>query len=145
MNHTRLIAAALLIALALPAAAADKKTPPIIIKNDRGGQITDYVLRRQQLAASGRRVQIHGFCNSACTIFTTLPNACMVPGALIGFHQPHMTGTDVGLPMLTPLLGQYYRNGILKKWNSTWSRSTKLVRIRAEEYLRLDPQARICR
>ncbi len=137
--------AATLIACALTASAAPatEKAKPIVIRNDPGGEIADYVARRNQLAASGRPVVISGKCNSSCTILITLPNACLDPKAVIGFHQPS-TG-NIGMPILNPLIAHYYRNGILDMWNRKWSRSTKLSKISAREYVRLDPQTRLCR
>lgn len=139
--------AAALVACALTpsAAPATERAKPIVITNDTGGQIADYIARRKQLAASGRKVVIRGKCNSACTILITLPNACLDPKATIGFHQPSTGGGSFGMPILNPLIGQYYRNGILDMWNRKWGRSTKLTKISAKEYVRLDPQTRLCR
>lgn len=117
---------------------------PIVIRNDDGGNVTGYIARREQLAKSGRRVEIRGYCASACTMLTTLPNACLGPKLVIAFHAPHFIGTNIPAPMVTGLMGRYYRNGVLQKWNSTWSKSQKMTKISAREYVRLDPQTRIC-
>ena len=64
------------------------RSDPLIIRNDPGGNLFSYEQRRSRLLNSGRRVEIRGFCNSACTILTTLPNACLGRNARIGFHAP---------------------------------------------------------
>ena len=117
---------------------------PIVIRNDDGGNVTGYIARREQLAKSGRRVEIRGYCASACTMLTTLPNACLGPKLVIAFHAPHFIGTNIPATMMIGLMGNYYRNGVLKKWNSTWSKSLKMTKISAREYVRLDPQTKLC-
>ncbi len=117
---------------------------PIVIRNDDGGNVAGYIARRNQLERSGRRVEIRGYCASACTMLTTLPNACLGPKLVIAFHAPHFIGTNIPATMMIGLMGNYYRNGVLAKWNSTWSKSLKMTKISAREYVRLDPQTRIC-
>ncbi|MFT3688212.1 hypothetical protein [Paenirhodobacter sp.] len=138
--------AAALAVTGLPACAAPvaERQKPVTISNDPGGDIAEYVARRQKLAASGRPVVIRGKCYSSCTILITLPNACLDPKAVIGFHQPS-AGNGRGMPLLNPLIAHYYRNGILDMWNRKWSRSTRLAKISAKDYVRLDPQTRLCR
>lgn len=145
MKSTLFAAALFGAGLAACAAPAANNQQAIVIANDGGGQIADYVARRKQLAASGRPVVITGKCNSSCTILITLPNACLDPKATVGFHQPSGGNGRFGMPLLNPLIGHYYRNGILDKWNSTWSKSTTLAKISAREYVRLDPETRLCR
>lgn len=117
---------------------------PIVIFNDDGGNVAGYIARRNQLERSGRRVEIRGYCASACTMLTTLPNACLGPKSMMAFHAPHFIGTNIPATMMIGLMGNYYRNGVLKKWNSTWSKSLKMTKISAREYVRLDPQTKLC-
>ena len=51
--------------------------------HNRGGNVLEMVQTRQELASSGRTVRIRGYCRSACTILTTMPNACLGPHARI--------------------------------------------------------------
>ena len=59
------------------------------IANDRGGQISRYVERYEQLRASGQTVIIDGLCASSCTIaLGTIPREkiCVTRNANLGFH-----------------------------------------------------------
>ncbi|WP_442771714.1 hypothetical protein [Paenirhodobacter enshiensis] len=124
--------------------AGGTRNAPIVIRNDHGGNVAANILRREQLANSGREVQLRGFCDSACTMFTTLPNACLAPDATFGFHAPSIGGSSTPAPMVGDLIGQFYRNGIARKWQQSWGNSTKITRISAKRYVQLDPQARLC-
>lgn len=131
-----------------PAPAAAQRPAsgaPIVIRNDPGGHVLSAMARREELAASGRPVEIRGYCRSACTIYITLPNACLGPGATVGFHAPRVAGTQIIAPGVDQMMGQYYRGGIRTRWFNDWSRSLEMQRISAAEYVRLDPQTRLCR
>lgn len=149
---TRPIAAALaslaLLAACVTEAPAERATAsgsgPIVIYNDDGGNVTGYILRRNELASSGRRVVFQGYCASACTMLITIPNACLGRNATVGFHAPHFIATGKPAPMINQLMAQYYRNGVLDRWNKVWSKSTKMQVISAKEYVRLDPQTKLC-
>lgn len=149
MTMTRIAAAfALLFALpmlAAPPAQAQGRGAPIVIMNNKGGNVMEAVKYRQQLAASGRPVEVRGYCRSACTIYITLPNACLGPRATVGFHAPRIPGTSIIPPLVDGIMGNYYRGGILKNWQGGWSRSLAMHKISAREYVRLDPQTRLCR
>lgn len=128
-----------------PPAPATGPGSPLIIRNDDGGNVTAYVLRRGQLERAGRPVEFHGYCASACTLLITLPNACLARDATVGFHMPHFIASGAPAPMLNPLMAQYYRGGILARWNAEWSKSTTMQVISAQDYVRLDPQTKLCR
>lgn len=140
---------ALLVALALaplPAAAEMRVTDGYLdIWNDKGGNVLQMVRRRAELARSSRPIRIRGVCDSACTILTTLPNACLGPKLTIGFHAPRIPGTTIIPPLVDQIMGEYYRNGIRREWFGGWNRSLSINRISAREYVRLDPQAKICK
>ncbi|WP_120442533.1 hypothetical protein [Paracoccus yeei] len=141
-----LVAAALVAAL-LPGPAPAQprgKAEPIIILNNKGGNVLEAVQYRNRLAASARPVQVRGYCRSACTIYTTLPNACLGPNATIGFHAPRIPGTTIIPPLVDEIMGRFYRGGILRKWNSEWKHSLKMHKISARDYVRLDPQTKLC-
>lgn len=152
-NMTRIIAClavlmTLLIALPPTAQARAQtrgKAAPIVILNNKGGNVMEAVKYRNQLAASGRRVEVRGYCRSACTIYITLPNACLGPKATVGFHAPRIPNTTIIPPLVDQIMGNYYRNGILQMWNSQWKRSLNMHKISAREYVRLDPNTRLCR
>ena len=143
---TACLALALSLALPLaPPADARGAAEPIVIRNNKGGNVLQAINYREQLAASGRPVEIRGYCRSACTIYITLPNACLGPGATVGFHAPRIPGTKIIPPIVDQLMARYYRNGILRKWNSEWKHSLEMHKISARQYVKLDPQTRLCR
>ena len=74
----------------------------------------------------------------------TLPNACLARDASVGFHAPRLPGTDIIPPIVDQLMALHYRNGILERWNAEWRHSLKIQKISAQEYVRLDPQTRLC-
>lgn len=119
-------------------------TDAIVITNNRGGNVLAMLARRGELEASGRPVEIRGYCRSACTTLITLPRACLAPDATVGFHAPRLPGTEVIPPVVDQLMAQTYRNGIRRKWQEDWRHSLKMVRISAREYVALDPQTRLC-
>jgi hypothetical protein len=62
----------------------------VIIKQDNGGIIKDYLNHYEILRASHDPVRLDGPCYSACTIFTAvLPNwqVCYTDKAVLGFHS----------------------------------------------------------
>ncbi|MFN4061528.1 MAG: hypothetical protein ACK4IA_12355 [Paracoccus hibiscisoli] len=116
----------------------------IDVWNHRGGNVLQMVQTRQELESSGRTVRIRGYCRSACTILTTMPNACLGPHARIGFHAPRIPNTQIIPPYVDQIMGNYYRGGVRERWFGGWNRSMEMQVISARDYVRLDPQARIC-
>lgn len=136
---------ALLLASLLSAPQASAQSGRFIdVTNDRGGNVLQMVQRRSELERSGKIVRIRGYCRSACTILTTLPNACLGPHARIGFHAPRIQGTQIIPPYVDQIMGNFYRGGIRDRWFGGWNRSMEMQVISARDYVRLDPQARIC-
>ncbi|WP_254368094.1 hypothetical protein [Paracoccus sp. Z118] len=126
-------------------AQAQGRGEPIVLMNNKGGNVLQAISRREDLARSGRPVEVRGYCRSACTIYITLPNACLGPGATVGFHAPRIPGTTIVPPIVDQLMAQYYRGGILRKWQNEWRHSLEMSKISAAEYKRLDPEVRICK
>lgn len=129
---------------AASAAPRPQGQKPIVIGDDRGGNVMDAVRRRSQLQRWGGPVEVRGYCRSACTLYITLPNACLGPKAIVGFHAPRLPGTTIIPPAVDQIMASYYRNGILRRWNNEWKHSLDMHKITAAEYVRLDPQTRLC-
>jgi hypothetical protein len=93
-----LLAAALLAGCTTTAQHVAQSYPPnaIIIGPDTGGNAAAYIARAQQLRASGQPVVIAGDCHSSCTIYASLPNACVAPGASLGLQPPRLVWTVSG-------------------------------------------------
>lgn len=148
MKRALSLALPLIAALAGSAAAQSsgiqRNGPYIDVWNHRGGNVLEMVQTREELGRSGREVRIRGYCRSACTMLTTLPNACLGPHATIGFHAPRLPGTQIIPPYVDQIMGNYYRAGIRDRWFGGWNRSINMNVITAQQYVQLDPQARIC-
>lgn len=60
--------------------------PTVVIGDDYGGYVSVYNARYQQYLQSKAKVILSGDCESACTRFMKLPNACATPNARFMFH-----------------------------------------------------------
>jgi hypothetical protein len=141
----RVLSLALLAGLCL---SGMLRAEPVIIRNDGGGNITDYRARRDRLAQAAE-VRIAGKCLSACTIFTTLPNACVGPNAKIGFHG---TSPKSGIPAvdyyLDMRMGEFYRGDVRRLYETKWrflGGSDQFHVITGRELAKLDPKIRLCK
>ena len=127
-------------------ACTDRRPPPTsepyVMMNDGGGQLISAEADRAMLRAWGGRVEVRGRCNSACIIFTTLPNACIESGAKLGFHGSNV---NVG-PIGNQQMAKYMRGGVRKRYLAEWQfiPPTDIHQITAQEYVRLDPKTKIC-
>lgn len=137
--------AALVLAFCL---APEAQAEAIIIRNDGGGNITDYRARRVELAKADI-VIIAEKCLSACAIFTTLPNACVMPDARIGFHgtQPKSGVPSIDL-WLDMRMGEFFRGEVRRKFETEWRHlggRDQFHMVRGIELKQLDPQIRLCK
>ena len=117
-------------------------TEPYMIVNDGGGQLISAEADRADLLKWGGRVEVRGFCRSACVIFTTLPNACVGPAATIGFHGSNVNQGPIGPQQMA----RYLRGEAQARYVAEWQYipTTEIHKISAREYKKLDPQIRIC-
>lgn len=68
-------------------------TQATYVPNARGGVLRDEIYRVGALRHSGQPVRIVGdFCYSTCTLYLGLPNACVSPRTVFGFHGPSSYG-----------------------------------------------------
>jgi len=86
---------ATIAALVLFAASASAE---VRITWDRGGNTDEYTRRVDALRRSGERVVIDGRCDSACTLYLTLPRQqlCVTGRAEFTFHA--LADAQTGLP-----------------------------------------------
>jgi hypothetical protein len=85
---------ALLIALVFAGFScnADRAKSEVLIKNDGGGDIPQYIAKYLNLQLSGERVVIDGDCLSACTLALGLlaqERRCFTNKARLGFHAAY--------------------------------------------------------
>lgn len=64
------------------------------ISGDRGGYVIDYAIRVLKMRRSGGAVRIDGACDSACTLYLSMPRSkvCVTHNASFGFHLPYGAG-----------------------------------------------------
>ena len=98
---------ALLIALVFAGIScnADRAKSEVLIKNDGGGDIPQYIAKYLNLQLSGERVVIDGDCLSACTLALGLlaqDRRCFTNEARLGFHA---ASTESGTPRIRDPLG----------------------------------------
>jgi len=62
---------------------------PIIILDDRGGRVRDYLKAAQTYTDQKREVRIIGLCRSACSLALSVPEVCVGPMATVMFHDAY--------------------------------------------------------
>jgi len=82
--------------LALPKVALSQSVS--VIRQDSGGSVETRLRQIAQLRKAGTRIEIRGQCQSACTMFLGLPNACVARSSRLGFHGPQSQYYGISLP-----------------------------------------------
>jgi hypothetical protein len=59
-----------------------------VLQGETGGRIDEHWSRFRDIYNSGADVEVHGKCNSACTLITNMPKSrlCFAEGSHLGFH-----------------------------------------------------------
>jgi hypothetical protein len=60
----------------------------VIVHDNNGGIVADFLKLRDEWTLAGAEVQISGYCASACTLFLGVPDVCVEPGTRLMFHAP---------------------------------------------------------
>lgn len=69
----------------------------LVIGDDHGGKVSDRQRQIARIKQQQQKVEIRGtHCLSSCTMFLALPDVCVHPDTIFGFHGP----TDFGAPLL---------------------------------------------
>jgi hypothetical protein len=114
-----LAAFAVTIGLAGICGQAQADLRPYIVKDDRGGSVKDRLREMRDLRASGRPVEIRGaVCFSTCTMLLGLPQTCISPKTVFGFHGPSRDGRRLKVEEFeyySQVISQYYPDE-LKVW-----------------------------
>jgi hypothetical protein len=81
--------ACLLSWIAIPALAHTHEAA--FVWNDSGGNVLSYRLRTIKLRQRGTRLEFHGRCGSACTLYLALPSRqlCITRHVAFRFHAPY--------------------------------------------------------
>jgi hypothetical protein len=89
-----------LITEAKPSADTKNTTPStdrFIIRDDPGGNVSEFVQSLMYAKNKGYKFKIDGYCASACTLILAKPlklDICVTPKASFMFHQPFAVGPD---------------------------------------------------
>lgn len=68
----------------------------------------------QEYNASGERFRIDSHCQSACTMFLSIRNVCITPGATLLFHAGGTRGTGISVATTEQMRGTY--NAALRQY-----------------------------
>jgi hypothetical protein len=68
----------------------------------------------QEYNASGERFRIDSHCQSACTMFLSIRNVCVTPGATLLFHAGGTRGTGISLATTDQMRSTY--NAALRQY-----------------------------
>ncbi len=88
----------------------------VIIAGDTGGNIVKYALQAAAYKSSRATLLVNGNCDSACTIYLSLPahQICVTPSANFRFHAPMAANKRAALAAHNFVRGKY------PKWVTTW-------------------------
>jgi len=59
----------------------------LVVGNNPGGLVAQFLAQEQQLEARGEGVRVVGRCASTCTVVLHNPNVCVAPGGSFMFHK----------------------------------------------------------
>ena len=125
-----LVTVACICAVTAPTIAAPIKgsTKIVNIRSDRGGQIIRYALRAKKYARSGSELRFSGRCDSACTLFLSMPKSklCIKKGASFGFHLPYGSRKSSNATAARYMLMQY------PSWVRSWIKTNGGLKKRIE-------------
>ncbi len=94
-----------LLALLLLAAPAQAKD----IDEDHGGLVLEYALDVEYMRGTGEQVRILGTCESACTLYLSLPatQLCITRNTTFGFHSAYGTTQRGNVEASAYMLNKY--------------------------------------
>lgn len=140
MRIRSVIAGAILLVCGVSSASAT-----MLISEDRGGQIGQYLQAFAALRSSGEDVVIDGNCYSACTLVLGLiprERVCATPNARFGFHaawMPDENGRPQTSAMGTAALWNIYPNPVRHWISRHGGLSRKMLFIQGRELSQVVP------
>jgi hypothetical protein len=124
---------------------ASSASATMLITEDRGGQIGQYLQTFAALRSSGQDVVVDGNCFSACTLLLGLiprERVCATPRARFGFHaawMPDESGRPVTSPMGTQALWNIYPNKVRSWIGRNGGLSRKMIYLQGREMAKIVP------
>jgi len=141
-----LTAMAVTIGLSGISSQAYASLQPYVVRNDRGGFVKDRLIEMRNLRSSGQPVEIRGaVCYSTCTMLLGLPQTCISPNTVFGFHGPSRSGQRLApekFEYYSQVIAQYYP-APLKDWylKKGRKRINGVHRIKGAEIIRMGARA----
>lgn len=130
---------AVLVCVVLVAASAEAGA--LVVTSDPGGLIVPRLDQIQRLRASGRRVRLRRQCDSACTLYLTLPpgQVCAEATAALRFHRTFNVNTGETNPEMTAAVLALYP-ALVRAWIEAHGGLTpKLITLKGPALRRLVP------
>lgn len=97
----------------------------LIVENDPGGLLLERLAQLRLLVAQDTQVEIRGdICHSSCTMLLSLPDVCVLPETVFGFHGPSYAGRPlepIKFERVSRLIAQFYPDN-LRHWYLTKAR-----------------------
>lgn len=83
----------------------------ILVTSDAGGSVYHYAWKVAQASANGTMVRIRGKCQSACTLYLSMPpeQVCIYPGTSFTFHRAHSASVSANQMGTDYMLRKYPR------------------------------------
>jgi len=116
------------------------------IRNDRGGFLHERILEIDTLRYQGHAVAIKGqVCFSTCTMYLGLPQTCVDPGTIFGFHGPSRNGRALPAEQFeyfSRVMADYYP-AMLAEWfmETGRNRISGIYKIRGREIISMGAAA----
>ena len=112
------------------------------VRNDRGGGLRERIYEIRALRQSGQAVRISGsVCYSTCTMFLGLPQTCVSPTTVFGFHGPSSNGRPLDPDVFdhaSQLIVDHYPANLQQwYWDTARHETRALYRINGAEIVRL--------
>ncbi|WP_174819129.1 hypothetical protein [Ruegeria atlantica] len=113
-----------------------------IIGNDRGGYLHDRLNELEELKRNGVQVEIRGrVCYSTCTMFLGLPETCVSPDTIFGFHGPSRSGrrlNEEDFDYFSQIMADHYPEP-LKTWfmKKARNRINGVFKVKGSELIRM--------
>jgi hypothetical protein len=124
---------------------ASSASATMLISEDRGGQIGQYLQAFAALRSSGEDVVVDGNCFSACTLLLGLiprDRVCVTSRARFGFHaawMPDENGQPVTSPMGTQALWNIYPHKVRSWIGRHGGLSRKMIYLQGNDLARMVP------
>ena len=87
------LTAAVIMVIGAPSSEATQPqvAQKMVIKSDKGGRVSKYAIEVSHAKQQNTRIEIRGKCQSACTLYLSMPEnqICITRGASFGFHKAH--------------------------------------------------------